>query len=111
MKWKAYLVDAVLGSGHARQQPLGGGHLFQIEVFGGGFGLPLGFEAVPELPVVGDVFAGDDEVAGAQAVSDSVEAGGLFTFGSFRTGGVLCYVRWVQPASEIPTARSDRSLR
>jgi len=63
--------------------------LFEIEAFGVGFGLPLVFEAIPEPPVVGDVFAGDDEAAGAQAVGDGVEAGGLHSLKRSRTGRTL----------------------
>ena len=82
-------IDTLLAGGHARQQPLRSAHLFEKETFGGGFGPPLGFEVVPELPVVGDVLAGDEQAAGAQAVGDGVLAGGGDTFGSSRAGAVL----------------------
>src|ERR1017187_6081377 len=53
-------------------------------------GLPLGFEIGPELLVFLGVFVGEDEVTGAQAVSEGVEAHGGLGLGSVGTGRVLC---------------------
>lgn len=73
-EWQGCLIYAALAFGQPRQQPLGDGHLFQMEPFGPGFGLPLSFEIGPELPIFRRVFAGEDDVTGTQAVGDGVEA-------------------------------------
>ena len=72
-------IDAALDFGHPREQPLGGGHLFQMEPFGPGLGVPLGFEIGPELLIVGGVLAGDEDATGTQAVGEGVESHGGLT--------------------------------
>jgi hypothetical protein len=82
-------INALFAFVGAREQPVGSGHGFQIEAFGGGLRLPLGFEGGAELLVILPVFGSQEEGAGAQAEGDGVEAGGGFTRGSFRAGGML----------------------
>jgi hypothetical protein len=43
--------DTLFNAIRAHEQPMGDGHTFQQDSFGGGLGLPLGFEDIPELPV------------------------------------------------------------
>jgi hypothetical protein len=82
-------VDLLLARGNPREQPLGGDHGFQVTPFGAVLRLPVGFHLVPEPGVVRGVFVGDDGGAGAQAVSEGVEADGGFALWGFRTGRML----------------------
>jgi hypothetical protein len=86
---QVHLMYAALARVGAREQPVGGGHHFQIEPFAGGLRLPLGFEIGAELAVFAGVFFGEDEGAGTQAIGEGVAAGGGLTRGSLRTGGTL----------------------
>jgi len=51
VEWHFVLVDFPLADGHARDQPLAGGHLFELYPFRAALRLPLGYELVPELLV------------------------------------------------------------
>jgi hypothetical protein len=51
--------------------------------------VPLGFQTIPELPIVFRVVAANHEATGAQAPGEGVEADGLPPFRSFRAGGVF----------------------
>ena len=68
---------------------MGDGHTFQQDSFGGGLGLPLGFEDIPELLVGGFVFVDEDDVARAESEGEGVEADGGLAFRGDRAGGVL----------------------
>ncbi|HYW48706.1 MAG TPA: hypothetical protein VE959_37930 [Bryobacteraceae bacterium] len=76
-------VDVFLGGIHAGKFPVVDGHLFEIEALGGGFGLPFGFQAIAKLLKFLGVFAGEDDPAGAKAVTQGVEANGGLSLGSF----------------------------
>jgi hypothetical protein len=67
---------------------MGDGHTFQQDYFGGGLGLPLGFEDIPELPVGGLVFVDEDDVARAESEGEGVEADGGLAFRGNRAVGV-----------------------
>jgi len=54
-------MDAPLAFGIPCEQPLGCGHLFEVQPFGPGLGLPLGFEIGPELLVFLGVFGREQE--------------------------------------------------
>ena len=69
--------------------PLQAGDFLHQAEFGIGFGLEGDEEAVAELVVFGGVFAGEQEDGGAEAVFESVEAGGSFALGCFRPNGML----------------------
>ena len=68
---------------------MGYGHAFEQDSFGGGFGLPLGCEDIPELLVGGFVFEGEDDDARAECEGEGVEADGGLAFRRDGTGGVL----------------------
>src|SRR5580700_5961967 len=83
------VIDVELASGDAREQPLGSTHLFKIEALSAGLGLPLGLQAGPQPLVFLGVFVEDNDVAGAEAVFEGVEAHGGLAVRSFRTRGML----------------------
>ena len=82
-------VDLLFALGHALEQPLGGDHGLEVAAFDAGFGLPVGFQLVPELGVVRGVFVGEHGGAGAQAVGEGIEADGRLPSRSCRTGRML----------------------
>jgi len=78
--------DIRLADFHAGQFPLRDRHLFQIELFGPGVGLPFGFQIVAKLMEFLAVFAGQDDGAGAKAVTEGVQANDGLSLGSFGAG-------------------------
>jgi len=77
MSWGRLVITAFAG-GHAREQPLGIGHLVQVVPFGAGLWLPSASRLFQNLLVVGGVLAGNHEAVRAQAPGERVEAqGGL----------------------------------
>jgi len=75
-------VDGALGDFHASEFPPGDGHLFDIELLGQGLRLPFGFQITAELLKILLGFAGQDDAAGAQAVTQGVQADGGLSLGS-----------------------------
>jgi len=81
-----FAEDIRLTHFHARQFPLRDRHLLEIELFGPGLGLPFGFEIVAKAMEFLTVFAGQDDGAGAKAVTEGVEADSGLSLGSFGAG-------------------------
>jgi hypothetical protein len=62
--------DVYLADFHARQFPMGDRHLFHVELLGPGLGMPFGLQIVAELMKLLAVFAGQNDAAGAKAVTN-----------------------------------------
>jgi hypothetical protein len=76
--------DIDLAYFEARQFPLRDGHLLQIELLGPGAGLPFGFQIVTKAMEFLAVLGGQDDGAGAKAVTERVHDG-CHMFFVFRT--------------------------
>ena len=72
----------------ADQFPLGDGHLLNVIAFGGGVGLPLGFEFAGELLEIIGVFSLEDDSTGAEAVADGIRTDGGLSFRRFGSGAL-----------------------
>ncbi len=59
------LEDVRFAHFHARQFPLGDGHLLHVELFGAGVGLPFELQIAAKLIEFPAVFAGQDDGSGA----------------------------------------------
>ena len=77
-----FVVDVGLADLHASQFPLGDGHLFEVEEFSGGTGLPFGFENVAKVVELLAIFTGKDDGTGAEAVTEGVQPDSCLSFGS-----------------------------
>ncbi len=78
--------DAFLSNFDARQFPLRDRHLLDVELFGSGLRLPLGFEVIAELVEVLRFLGRQHDGAGAKSVTEGVELGSRFSLGSFGAG-------------------------
>ena len=81
-----FAIYVCLAHFHASQFPLGDGHLLEVQQFGSGGGLPLGLEFVAKPEEFLTVFAGEDDGAGAQAMTEGVQADNCFSLGCSGAG-------------------------
>ena len=70
------------------QLPLRDGHLLEVELLSPRLGLPFGFQIVAKLLKFLEVFAGQHDGAGAEAVTEAVEPDSRFPLGSLGAGGL-----------------------
>src|SRR5438045_7003926 len=92
---------------HAGQFPLRDRHLFDIELFGPGLGMPFDFEIVAKLSEFLAVLARQHDGAGAKSVTEGVHADSSLTLGSF---GASRFLRVAPVGLELFECRHRVSL-
>ena len=79
-------IDVSFAHFHTSEFPLADGHLFEVEEFRAGTGLPFLFEKVTEAIEFLAVLAGKDDGAGAEAVTEGVQPDSCLALGSAGAG-------------------------